>query len=226
MNRGNVEGRQSPPISLMPEEQHEITLGLLNAVHENSHVTQRTVAQDLGVALGLVNAYLKRCVKKGYIKVRQAPANRYAYYLTRAGFTEKSRLTAAYLSHSFTFFRNARRECSEILGRCEDRNWLRVALAGCSDLAEIIVLCAGDSAVSLVGIVDTTVPEEPIMGLPVTNLLKNLGSVDAVVITDLTDPQEAFNVLSEYFPSERILAPDILGIVRNNRNDRKAGAAE
>ena len=208
----------------MPEEQREITLGLLNAVHENSKVTQRNVAQDLGVALGLVNAYLKRSVKKGYIKVRQAPANRYAYYLTPAGFAEKSRLTAAYLSHSFTFFRNARREGSEILSFCEKRNWLRVALAGSSDLAEIIILCAGESNVSLVGIVDTNVSEEPFMGLPVTNLLKNLGSVDAVIITDLTDPQAAFNVLSEYFPSDRILAPEILGIVRDERNGRKRGA--
>ena len=209
----------------MPEEQREITLGLLNAVHENSKVTQRNVAQDLGVALGLVNAYLKRSVKKGYIKVRQAPANRYAYYLTPAGFAEKSRLTAAYLSHSFSFFRNARREGSELLVFCEKRNWRRVALAGSSDLAEIIVLCAGESAVSLIGVVDSSVPEEPFMGLPVTNLLKNLGSVDAVIITDLTDPQVAFNLLSEHFPSERILAPGILGIVRDDGNGRKRGAA-
>ena len=208
----------------MSEEQSEITLGLLNAVHENSKITQRNVAQDLGVALGLVNAYLKRSVKKGYIKVRQAPANRYAYYLTPAGFAEKSRLTAAYLSHSFTFFRNARRECSEILEFCEKRSWPRVALAGSSDLAEILVLCAGESTVSLVGIVDTSVSEEPFMGLPVTNLLKNLGSVDAVVVTDLIDPQAAFNVLSEYFPSERILAPGILGIDRYDDTKRKKGA--
>ena len=209
----------------MPEEQREITLGLLNAVHENSHVTQRNVAQDLGVALGLVNAYLKRSVKKGYIKVRQAPANRYAYYLTPAGFAEKSRLTAAYLSHSFTFFRNARRECSEILDFCEKRNWLRVALAGSSDLAEILVLCVGESTVSLVGVVDKGVSEESFMGLPVTNLLKNLGAVDAVVVTDLTDPQAAFNVLSEHFPSERILAPGILNIDHDGGKKRKRGAA-
>ena len=209
----------------MPEEQREITLGLLNAVHENSKMTQRNVAQDLGVALGLVNAYLKRSVRKGYVKVSQAPANRYAYYLTPAGFAEKSRLTAAYLSHSFSFFRNARREGSEILDFCEKRNWLRVALAGSSDLAEIIILCAGECTVSLVGIVDTSVPEEPFMGLPVTSHLKNLGSVDAVIITDLTDPQAAFKVLYEHFPAERILAPDILGIVRDERSRKKQGAA-
>ena len=88
----------------------EITLGLLNAVHDNSAVTQRTVARELGIALGLANAYLKRCVKKGLIKVSQVPPNRYAYYLTPQGFAEKSRLTAEYLSYSFTFFRRAREQ--------------------------------------------------------------------------------------------------------------------
>ena len=56
-------------------DEAEITLGILNAIHENERITQRTVAQDLGIALGLTNAYLKRCVKKGLIKVSQAPAN-------------------------------------------------------------------------------------------------------------------------------------------------------
>ena len=68
-----------------------------------------------GIALGLANAYLKRCVKKGLIKVSQAPANRYAYYLTPKGFTEKSRLTAEYLTISFNFFRDARAQCAALL---------------------------------------------------------------------------------------------------------------
>ena len=75
-------------------DEAEITLGILNAVHQNERITQRSVAQELGIALGLANAYLKRCAKKGLIKVSQAPANRYAYYLTPQGFAEKSRLTA------------------------------------------------------------------------------------------------------------------------------------
>ena len=89
----------------------EITLGILNAVHENERITQRSIAEDLGIALGLANAYLKRCARKGLIKVRQAPANRYAYYLTPQGFAEKSRLTGEYLSDSFHFFRQARNQC-------------------------------------------------------------------------------------------------------------------
>ena len=94
------------------DNESEITLGLLNAVHDNNTITQRSMASDLGIALGLANAYLKRCIRKGFIKVQQIPSNRYSYYLTPQGFAEKTRLTADYLTYSFTFFRRAREPVS------------------------------------------------------------------------------------------------------------------
>ena len=99
--------RESETTPAAADGEAEITLGLLNAVHENSAMTQRSAAGQLGIALGLANAYLKRCMKKGLIKVQQIPPNRYAYYLTPQGFAEKSRLTAEYLTSSFTFFRRS-----------------------------------------------------------------------------------------------------------------------
>src|SRR5690348_14739551 len=99
----------------------EIVLGLLTSVERDHAVTQRKLARDLGIALGLVNAYLRRCVHKGFIKVSQAPLNRYAYYLTPQGFAEKSRLTAEYLTVSLHFFRQARADCAVVLGQCAAR---------------------------------------------------------------------------------------------------------
>ncbi|HAT36797.1 MAG TPA: MarR family transcriptional regulator, partial [Rhodospirillaceae bacterium] len=131
-------GSKSPSETL--DNESEITLGLLNAVHDNSAITQRSVASDLGIALGLANAYLKRCIRKGYIKVQQIPSNRYSYYLTPQGFAEKTRLTADYLTYSFTFFRRARQQCAQALKECERHGWRRVALAGASELSEILTL--------------------------------------------------------------------------------------
>ena len=113
---------------LMPEKQDnsEITLGVLTAVEKNSRITQRDVAKNIGVALGLTNTYLKRCIKKGLIKVQQVPANRYAYFLTPRGFAEKSRLTAEYLSQGFQFFRVARNQLIEIFRICQKRNFKRI----------------------------------------------------------------------------------------------------
>src|ERR1700691_1036610 len=92
----------------------KIVLGLLESVERDGAQSQRKLASDLGIALGLVNAYLKRCVKKGLVKIGQTPPRRYAYYLTPHGFAEKSRLTVEYLGYSFSFFRQARAECAEI----------------------------------------------------------------------------------------------------------------
>ena len=88
------------------EREESLTLEILAAIEARSDVTQRHLARTMGIALGLTNSYLKRCVRKGLVKIHQAPANRYLYYLTPKGFAEKSRLTARYLSVSFAFYRN------------------------------------------------------------------------------------------------------------------------
>src|SRR6516162_6164706 len=104
-------------------ETHRIMLGLLDAVEQERVQSQRHLASELGIALGLVNAYLKRCIKKGLVKVRQAPARRYAYYLTPQGFAEKSRLTVEYLSYSFSFFRRAKADCMAALESARGRGY-------------------------------------------------------------------------------------------------------
>src|SRR3954467_14616029 len=91
-----------------------IVLGLLRFVEVDGARSQRHIAAELDIALGLVNAYLKRSIKKGLVKVSQAPARRYAYYLTPQGFSEKSRLTVKYLSSSFSLFRKAKEDFAKV----------------------------------------------------------------------------------------------------------------
>src|SRR5262245_24824674 len=130
-----------------------IMLGLLDSVERDGGQSQRRLASELGIALGLVNAYLKRCVKKGLLKANQAPARRYVYYLTPQGFAEKSRLTVEYLSYSFSFFRQAKTDCTELFKTAAARNVENVLLAGQSDLAEIAALCAMEHGVKIAGVV-------------------------------------------------------------------------
>ena len=68
-----------------------LTLEILEKIEKDDNLTQRHLADSLGVALGLANSYMKRCVRKGLVKVHQAPANRFLYCLTPKGFAEKSR---------------------------------------------------------------------------------------------------------------------------------------
>lgn len=192
----------------------EITLGLLNAIERDSTVTQRTLASELGIALGLANAYLRRCTKKGLIKISQAPARRYVYYLTPFGLAEKSRLTARYLTQSFYLFRHARQQYDDLLAFCATRSWHRVAFAGVGDLAEIAVLCAANHGLKPVGLLGDVQDGSTFHGCPVVTRLKDLGHVDAVLVTDMRSPQAVFDALVQVFPRDRLLTPRLLSVSR------------
>ncbi len=197
------------------DSESEITLGLLNAINENSALTQRSLARDLGIALGLANAYLKRCAKKGLVKVAQVPSNRYAYYLTPKGFSEKSRLTAEYFSQSFKFFRAARVQCSDLFALCAERGWRDVALVGASDLAEIAVFCAREHSVNVTVVVDGAADDDATFaGQPLWRDLGVIADADAAMVTDLSDPQATFEAVRRHLPDERILIPRFLKVIR------------
>ncbi|MHA1564245.1 MAG: winged helix-turn-helix transcriptional regulator [Alphaproteobacteria bacterium] len=192
----------------------EQTLDLLGAVEHDAHASQRRLSLSLGVALGLTNALIKRCVRKGLIKVKTIPAGRYGYYLTPRGFSEKSRLTAEYLKISLDFFRRARCETNELLTFAAQQGWRRIALAGTGEMAEIATLAARENGIELVGILDPGDNRPSFGGLPVTAIVAELGQVDAILLTDIRHPQQVYDTLANDFPSERILIPAIMRIRR------------
>jgi len=190
-----------------------IVLGLLESVERDGAQSQRKLASDLGIALGLVNAYLKRCVKKGLLKIGQAPPRRYAYYLTPHGFAEKSRLTVEYLSSSFSFFRRAREDCSSVLKMARSRNWNRVALLGVSDLAEIATICALEQGITIAAVVDAQCTGGRFVGTPVVPSLDAVpGGFDALVVTDLQATRESVKSIVSQLDADRVLVPALLGI--------------
>jgi DNA-binding MarR family transcriptional regulator len=200
-----------------------IVLGLLQSVERDGAQSQRKLASDLGIALGLVNAYLKRCVKKGLLKIGQAPARRYAYYLTPHGFAEKSRLTVEYLSDSFSFFRHAREDCAAVLRAAHARGFNRVALAGVSDLAEIATLCALEQGIAIVAVIDAKSVNDKFVGAPVVKSLAAIADdCDAVLVTDLQATREFVAALAEGLGAERVLVPALLGIRLNRQTESAA----
>jgi DNA-binding MarR family transcriptional regulator len=200
-------------------EDERIVLNLLNSVDDGAH-SQRRIAEELGIALGLVNAYLKRCIKKGLVKVSQAPARRYAYYLTPQGFAEKSRLTVEYLSSSFSFFRQAKADCAQVFELAKEQKFQNLVLCGKSDLAEIAILSAVDSGVSIVAIVDQSANEMLFVGKQVVSDYDRLQvPFDAVIITDVVNARRAFEEAVRLYGPGRVLAPSLLGLNVSERRD-------
>ena len=196
--------------------QTRILLGLLKSVERNEAQSQRRLAAELGIALGLVNAYLKRCVRKGLLKMQRAPARRYAYYLTPRGFTEKSRLTIEYLSYSFDFFREAKFDCRQTLEAARDRGFSRVVLAGRSDLAEIAIICAVESGIDIIAVVDPDIERSRFMGLPTVTSFEQIDRpFDAVLVTDVVNGPTSYEGAVAAVGSERVLLPKLLRISPN-----------
>src|SRR4051794_17828409 len=192
-------------------ENERIVLRLLNSVENDGERSQRHIAAELGIALGLVNAYLKRCVKKGLVKVHDAPARRYAYYLTPQGFAEKSRLTVQYLSDSFSFFRLAKSDCARVLELAKASGFGRLVLAGKSDLAEIAILCAVEVGVTVIAIVDPRSEDVRLLGVDVCKSYDDLkAEFDAVIVTALTGAKSSFDAAVAIRGADRVLAPALL----------------
>jgi DNA-binding MarR family transcriptional regulator len=192
-------------------ENARITLGLLEAVEAGRARTQRGLAADLGIALGLVNVYLKRCVKKGLVKVSQAPARRLAYYLTPQGLTEKTRLTAEYLSWSLTFFRQAKASCGAVLDEAAARGWRRIVLAGSGDLADIARLCAADRGIEVVAIVDPAAAAGATGVPPTLHSFDTIaGQIDGVLVTAIDGSPAIFEAALRAAGRSRVLAPSVV----------------
>ena len=197
------------------DKQDSVTLGLLEAIEKNEDVTQRHLANQLGVALGLANSYLKRCARKGYIKIQQAPANRYFYYLTPNGFAEKSRLSAKYLSTSFGFYRKASESFTSIYMQSLANDWRRILLCGLSELTEIAYIRAQEFDLQLTGIWDPRASVSNHLGLPVWQKFEEVQTFNACVLTCLENTSELYETLLLTNEKERVFVPEILRISTN-----------
>jgi len=189
----------------------DLTLSLLDAVHDNSRLSQRTLARELGIALGLTNTYLRRCVRKGLVKVSQIPPNRYAYYLTPKGFAEKSRRSAAFLARSFRYYRAARRQLDSVLERCVREGRREVVLCGGGDLAEIAIMCASQHPVRIVAVLDRRMRRDRLLHVPVVRHVEELGAA-AFVLTDARQPQVTYDWLCQAVSENRVYAPRLLKV--------------
>ena len=140
-------------------------LKMLEAVEQDSRITQRNLATKLGIALGLTNIYLRRLVRKGYIKCVNVQSNRITYLITPRGISEKARLMYEFMDYSLHLYGEVRQHLREALADCAaaDR---RVAIYGRGEAAELAYLSLREAGLEPVAIFDETNGVE-LLGMPV-----------------------------------------------------------
>ena len=99
----------------MAEERH---LKALRLLEQNPEMTQRELAEALGVSVGAANYCLKALVEKGWVKLENFQKNPnklgYLYLLTPMGFAAKAHLTASFLRRKMADYEALRAEIEQL----------------------------------------------------------------------------------------------------------------
>jgi EPS-associated MarR family transcriptional regulator len=103
----------------MSQETHNEThYKVLRILADNSTISQRALADQLGVSLGKTNYCLKALLQKGLIKASNFKNNKdkmaYAYLLTPSGIEQKSKLTIEFLQRKRLEYEALKQEIEQL----------------------------------------------------------------------------------------------------------------
>jgi EPS-associated MarR family transcriptional regulator len=101
----------------------DVHFRVLHLLDEEPKLTQRELAEKLGISLGGANYCLKALIEIGHIKAGNFSNNPdksvYLYLLTPQGITEKARLTAGFLKRKMAEYRALKKEIDSIQSMAE-----------------------------------------------------------------------------------------------------------
>lgn len=104
-------------------QQEDVRFRILRLLQDNPHLTQRELAETLGVSLGKANFCIKALLDKGFIKLHNFQASRnklaYSYLLTPAGVAEKAALTARFLGRKMLEYEQLKAEIESLKQECD-----------------------------------------------------------------------------------------------------------
>lgn len=167
------------------------SLQLLSEISGEEPLSQRELSRRLGIAVGLVNSYLKNLVSKGFVRVKNFPSNRYAYLLTPQGLAEKSRLAYQHLSYFTSLYTVARQDYLDLFRQLESAGVREVVFCGVDEVAEVAYLSLRETGLELVAVIDDTRQGELFFGLPVMAITESALKNRATVVISSLKRKEA-----------------------------------
>ena len=160
-------------------------LALLEAVERDEQITQRSLASALGIALGLANLYLKRLVRKGYIKCVNVRSNRLLYLITPTGLVEKTRLTYEFIDYSLDLYRGVRQNLKTVLEPLVQAGLTNIAIHGTGEAAELAYLSLREQGIEAAAIFDVC-PGGRFLGMIVQSISDlDVKNYDRIIVASL-----------------------------------------
>jgi len=169
---------------------------ILSELSSNDSMTQREMSKRLGIALGLVNSYIKNLIAKGFVTVKSIPRKRYLYFLTPEGFAEKTRLTYHLLQDYTRIYREARSNLKNLFHDLRADGVKRVVFAGTDEVAELAYITLQETDLELSGVADADASENKFFGRDIKpiNAIKDM-SYDCIVVTSYLKSEEIYQEL-------------------------------
>ncbi|PWH17352.1 MAG: hypothetical protein DDG59_08095 [Anaerolineae bacterium] len=122
---------------------------LLEKIEDDPDVTQASLADLLGVAVGTVNWHLRRLIEKGYVKVKRAQRRKLRYIITPEGIAFRARLTMNYIEQSMRLYRRTRQRVLELLAEVQKAGYRCVRIDGQGDIAEVCRLTCLEQGIAI-----------------------------------------------------------------------------
>ena len=161
------------------------TLEMLTQIEANPDINQVALADELGVAVGTINWYLKRMIAKGYVKVTRAQRKKLRYIITPEGIALRAALTVDYIKTSFDLFRRVRERSNLCLDQLEQAGFSQVYVAGEDDVAEVVRLSCLERGIGLTN--EPQTPQIRIDGLKLALQLPAKDSEESFAIVAIND---------------------------------------
>src|SRR5690554_6586499 len=112
---------------------------LLEAVEKNSDITQRELSRILSVAVSMINEYLDKEEKLGYLNKVYKSSKDVKYVITEKGSERVKLLNIQYLKSALAIHNRARRDITIFLNKIIKDGFKDIILYGAGDVSEIIL---------------------------------------------------------------------------------------
>ena len=135
-------------LNLMADiKEHEYAL--LDEIAKDSMVTQANLSQQLGIAVGSVNWYIKRLISRGWVKVSHLSRTRLKYDLTSDGMAVFTERAMQYAKDSLKVYKSFRQKAKSVVADLQAKGITRVYLDGSDEIMDILRLTCLEAEISL-----------------------------------------------------------------------------
>ena len=176
---------------------------ILTMLANEDNITQRKIANKLGLSVAMVNTYLEKYQNKGYINMENISTKNVIYSITNKGDDRRRYLNILYLESVLKVYNEAKGECFKVFKKIIDHGYKNILLYGAGEVAEILLSVLNnekEKQFRIVGIIDD---DENKIG---TYLLKkpiiDIGSIkkfdfDAILISSYKHNADIYKKLSD-----------------------------